>query len=437
MEICQLYNLSSTKCGSYKNEQETIVLRKLDDDLGGRFKANIKITECDLICMRSEIPLNVDGLICPKHRSNLGIGYRPSSKCKYFDHPPSSKSKGEEISWPLFSFVRNVDPSFILGSLICNPCKMNLYKIKKSKEDDCDTEDENDDPNYKPASIIIDQHEKKSLREDLDLLCDIFKIERVRFQLSGSIKDCSISSINYFRSVYQKFQSKLADTFCNLVAPGQEQELKNILENKSKCEDNSVILHLKEAYESCSTKNARRSVLTLMPKEYAVSEICNLFQCSTYEARCARNAAKLYGACAMQPKKDRVYSRLSVEKAEHFINFLFTTGLLQEVAYGTTDLKFDSGDKMTVGNTILNGIYEHSVGEYIQYCKDLDYDRLGRTTLLKLLKKMKPHTRRKLSGVDSFVVEGVEAFEVSHDIFVHFTDFYLLFAGSEKLCEII
>lgn len=103
---------------------------------------------------------------------------------------------------------------------------------------------------------------------------------------------------------------------------------------------------------------------------------------------------------------------MSFEKARHFIDFLFSTGLLQEVAYGTTKLKFERGDKLTVANTILNGVREHAVKEYKIFCEEIKYNSLGRTTLLNMLSKMKPHIRKKLAGIDTFVVDGLEAFEV-------------------------
>lgn len=68
---------------------------------------------------------------------------------------------------------------------------------------------------------------------------------------------------------------------------------------------------------------------------------------------------------------------------------------------------------MTVSNTILNGVFEQAVNEYRIYCTEVNYEALGRTTLLNMLTKMKPRTRQKLAGIDNFVVEGIEAFEVS------------------------
>ncbi len=189
----------------------------------------------------------------------------------------------------------------------------------------------------------------------------------------------------------------------------------NILEDKQNdlvgiCH---TIEHLKEAFDTCTTKQARLGVLMLVKETISKSKVCESFGCSIYEIKTARTVLKQFGACGEEPKKKRQYSRLSLEKARHFIDFLLSTGLLQEVAYGTTNLKFDSGDKLNISNTVLNGIREQAVKEYIIHCKGIDYDPLGRTSFLNLLVKMKLHIRRKLAGLDTFVVDGIEAFEVS------------------------
>lgn len=249
----------------------------------------------------------------------------------------------------------------------------------------------------------------------MDKLTEIFEIDRVRFQLTTNVTDVSDTTLNYFRCIHRKLLEKLTDVFCNLVAPGLEQQMKEVIEdtNVEKNDSKSTLLHLKESFKSCSTRQARTSILTLVPKQYSKVEISGLFGCTIYEITKARSISKRYGKCEVEPKERKVYSRLSLDKCKHFINFLFTTELLQEVAYGTNNLKLDSGEKLTISNTILNGIHEHAVKEYKIHCEELNYEPLCRTTLLNMLKKMKPRTRKKLAGVDSFVVEGVEAFEVS------------------------
>lgn len=151
----------------------------------------------------------------------------------------------------------------------------------------------------------------------------------------------------------------------------------------------------------------------LVPKSVPKSKVCELFGCSIYEIKTARSVMKEYGACGEKPITERKYSRLSLDKGRHFIDFLLSSGLLQEVAYGSSKVKFESGDEVSISTTILNGIREQAVKEYIIYCNEINYESLGRTTLLQLLVNMKHHIRTKLAGIDSFVVEGIEAFEVS------------------------
>ena len=41
------------------------------------------------------------------------------------------------------------------------------------------------------------------------------------------------------------------------------------------------------------------------------------------------------------------------EKIGHFLELLFSRGLLQNVAYGVNKIKFDSGEQLKVANAIL------------------------------------------------------------------------------------
>lgn len=407
---CQL---QSSYCGihsSKRHVQGCTLFKNLTTDVGHLFNADVEITERELICMRAPVCLNPDDLICGQHRFSLGIYYKASSLCGCFLHLPNSRGKGVEISWPMYKFLKSKDSTFILGSLVCYTCQKKL-KSKMREENGSESESES----YQPSQSIIEDNEKEIRRVKLDNLTDIFGIDRVRFQLKTDVSRVSNRTLNYLRNVHRTLKEKLTDVFCKLVAPGVEDQLKAVLENgmTEETDSDSTLLHLKESFESCNTQQARISVLTLVPVHYSKKVVSDLFQCSIYEIAKARSICKVYGSCGAENKEKKKYSRLSVEKCKHFIDFLFTSGLLQEVAYGTTSLKLDSGEKMTVSNTILNGIHERAVKEYITHCKEQNYDALGRSSLLLMLNKMKPHTRKKLTGVDSFVVEGVEAFQVS------------------------
>lgn len=120
------------------------------------------------------------------------------------------------------------------------------------------------------------------------------------------------------------------------------------------------------------------------------------FHCSLYEVDLARDVLNSYGPCEIEPKVETVYSRLIEQKARHFIDFLFSTGLLQEFARSCLWL-----DQIEIRNIILNCLHEHAINEYLIYCNEIEYMALGRPTLIKVLKKMKPRIRRKLAGIDT------------------------------------
>ena len=46
--------------------------------------------------------------------------------------------------------------------------------------------------------------------------------------------------------------------------------------------------------------------------------------------------------------------RLNVSKCDHFLDFVFMSGLLQDVAYGVTKIKYDSDEEQKVAHAVLS-----------------------------------------------------------------------------------
>ena len=81
---------------------------------------------------------------------------------------------------------------------------------------------------------------------------------------------------------------------------------------------------------------------------------------------------------------------------EHFIEFVFSSGLIQDVAYGVTKLKFDSGDEQTIPHAVLTAKYSHVIAFYLQFCKDMGYDALSESSFWRIVRALKPSQRRNL-----------------------------------------
>ena len=117
------------------------------------------------------------------------------------------------------------------------------------------------------------------------------------------------------------------------------------------------------------------------------------------------------------PKKKQISRcRVDMRKVEHFIDFIFSTGLLQDVAYGVTKLKYNSGDEQTIPHMILTSKYSHTIAFYQQSCFELSYTPLSESTLWRILHAIKPSHRTSLAGLDDTTAMGMNGFDTLKQI---------------------
>lgn len=349
--------------------------------------------------------------ICPKHRYSLGQKWKPKPLCVYKD---GCKRKGLKVPWDVYTFVKAGNAEFVLGSLICKSCKTFIIKLMKESLDESNATNElNITSGFLPESAE-DDDDYRSRKEKLDQLTTLLNVPTIPFQIRQNVSDISDRTRRYLQKLYCDLQEQLTDTFAYLIAPGQEGAIKKVITAICSDEDDDTkqLQNLKDAYLSCSDYRAKISILTLVPAKISKLKVCEMFECKEYEIRKARQIVKVHGACAVVEPEKRIYSRMSIDKAVHYVDFLFSSGLLQEQAFGSSKIKFTSGDIQRISSTILNGVYEHAIQEYITYCKEVNYTHLGASTLRKILISMKVKARQKIAGVDGFIVQGIESFEV-------------------------
>lgn len=76
-------------------------------------------------------------------------------------------------------------------------------------------------------------------------------------------------------------------------------------------------------------------------------------------------------------------------------------------------IKFDSGEKQLASKTILMGLKEHAIRDYLVYCEDIGKTTLSASSLRRILNNLNPYHRERLAGVDNYYVDGFESFDVS------------------------
>ena len=103
-------------------------------------------------------------------------------------------------------------------------------------------------------------------------------------------------------------------------------------------------------------------------------------------------------------------NRIDMSKVEHFINFLIHNGYFQDVAYGMTKLKLDSGEEFIVPHVVRTSIKLHLIKLYNSHCTSIGCTPLSQRSLNRVLDDCKASQRKALSGIDDYTADGYEGF---------------------------
>ena len=74
--------------------------------------------------------------------------------------------------------------------------------------------------------------------------------------------------------------------------------------------------------------------------------------------------------------------------------------MLQDVAYGISKTKYDSGDVETIARAILTTKYNHTIALYRESCKEISYESLSDSSLLRIFNATKFAHRKCLAGLN-------------------------------------
>ena len=103
-------------------------------------------------------------------------------------------------------------------------------------------------------------------------------------------------------------------------------------------------------------------------------------------------------------------------KYETFLGFIFTSGILMDIVYVTTNIKYDSGDSQTLPHAVLTIRFKHAIGSYNEICKSSEFQLLSESSVYKILRSLKPSQRESLSGFDDILADGLNVFDSLHGI---------------------
>ena len=111
-------------------------------------------------------------------------------------------------------------------------------------------------------------------------------------------------------------------------------------------------------------------MLSLASQQYSKVNIMDYFECSKCKVDNARKLHSLTEGISIPENKKHKRSKLDLRKCDHFLDFIFHNGLIQDIAYGTTNLTYSSGDTHTIPHALIMAKYKHIIAYYLQFCQD-------------------------------------------------------------------
>ena len=425
--------LHDEKCGEYRRANPAISgifdVSELSNSTKSHFES-LKIQPDDeflqeklLIENRCGMTLNPGLFLCAYHRYTNGTGYKPKSTCM---HPGHDQKKRVKVRIASINVVRYMNRSFkenfpVGGSL----CHTHLKEMSEAQtrgnslltddtiEETIETEFEDDaNDEYIPEEMNLSEDMIQDISKQSEQLSFCLDVSPVVPVKKKKISDLGDRSLDGVKKKYQRMRKCFKEKFAQLAAPGQENDLLAMLSDSD--DDGSdlpdELLKLKTRYD-VSDAIGKLLILSLIDHDtHSYKTIESVFHCS-------RHTWKKAVALSKEPKfklPDKIpfkRNRLNVSKCEHFLEYIFANGFVQDTAFGSRKLKFDAGNTQEIPRAILTCKYSHVIGAYLHACEMTDFDPVSESSLWRVLRELKPSQQKSLGGLDDIFAAGMTGFD--------------------------
>lgn len=199
------------------------------------------------------------------------------------------------------------------------------------------------------------------------------------------------------------------------IAPERSEKLFRVLqssEHEDENVDKSLMEALVECFNNASHWSTRRQILSIMADKMSYSVMRNWIPgLSRYRFNVARNHALLHGrgTPVTVTKSARMY--VSTEKLDHFLTFITSGQVIQDLPFGEKTLTLSNSSTITVPNVVRTLIPEQVVQQYTTYCQETGFKPMSRSSLCRVLNVCSASVRKSLQGLDYFSADGAQAFD--------------------------
>ncbi|XP_078365981.1 uncharacterized protein LOC144650200 [Oculina patagonica] len=174
---------------------------------------------------------------------------------------------------------------------------------------------------------------------------------------------------------------------------------------------------LAESYNNASSWDTRRQILSCMAGVASYRAIATFIPgLSQYRYTIANLHRLHYGRAVPVPKQPAPRLRITNKQLDHFLCFITSPHLVQDLPFGEKNLRLSSGQYIEVPNIIRTLVPQRIVKQYKQYCSDTGFAPFSESTMLRILSECSASVRKSLQGLDYFAAEGARAFDTLSDL---------------------
>ena len=223
------------------------------------------------------------------------------------------------------------------------------------------------------------------------------------------VKKASEAVAESIKVIASEDSEKLWET---LVSSQAVKKHFNLVSSETEDVDIALLESLTECYNNAAQWDTRRQILSIMVDKISFKSLQRWIPNLTYyRFKIAKQHLLIHGRGCLAPKPIQKRMKVSPEMVDHFICFITSQYIIQDLPFGQKHLTLTSGEVFQVPNVIRTMVPERIVQQYQQYCKELGVTCLSRSSLLRILDVCSASVRKALQGLDYITASGAKAFE--------------------------
>lgn len=281
--------------------------------------------------------------------------------------------------------------------------------------------DVEDSPINDSDEEVAIQNQKTEKIETINKLLSLDGHPPIKRTLNARWTDATPKTTKYYVSKMEEIVS----TALEIVAPNDAGLLWRALKDSpginlrynETTADSSLLYAMVESYNQATHSSTRKNILSIIADKLSFRDLEKLIPgISRHHFTAARRHAAQFGASSLSiqigSQSTILRQRIDPNQVEHFIEFITSQNIIQDLPFGRRKLRLSSGEDIDIPNVIRLLIPSRLIDQYLRFCQETNFNPLGKRTLFKIISESCGASVRKcLRGLDNFLAEGTKAFD--------------------------